>query len=278
MNEIEGEQPTIWINGVFSDSGEVSISPFDQGANLGLGVFDSLCGYDGVPFDFPKHYKRLVAGAERIGLDAPTLESLYDALIGVMAKNEFGQGRSRLRITLLAGAKHSNCIVTAAAVPQRSTFSKVVVSTYRVNERSPLVGIKSTSYASNWLTYQEAQVSGADEAIMLNSQGMLCEGATSNLFLMKGETLFTPSLSSGCLPGVTRDTILEICEELVIAVRQQDLTLEDLQTCDEAFLTSSLREVQPVESVDGVPLKTVGGRLITALQEAYQTRISHGSK
>lgn len=278
MRVASSEQTTVWVNGVFSSSSTIPVSPYAPGLTVGLGVFDSLCGYDGQPFDFPKHYKRLADGALKLGLEAPPQRQIYQALLGVMEKNGFTCGKCRLRITLLAGLSAQQNIVTVAAAPERAPLSTCVTAEARVNEFSHLTGVKSTSYASNMIALQRALKAGADEAVMLNTRGLLCEGATSNIFLVKEGELLTPALESGCLPGVARNTVIELCGQLGIAVQQCALTLDDLQTAEEAFLTSSLREVQPIESLDGKVFPHILSDLTESLQAAYLQRVHHGAE
>lgn len=278
MSTVANSKRIAWVNGEFIDASAISFTAFDAGLTVGLGVFDSLCGYSGRPFDFDKHYTRLAKGVDAIGLAKPEKEDLYQALLGVMDKNNFSDGKCRLRITVLAAEPTQKVIVTAAAITEREPLSTCVIATSRVNEFSHLAGIKSTCYASNLIELQLAQKAEADEAIMLNSQGQLCEGATSNIFIVKGRTLLTPPLSSGCLPGVTRETVIELCEELEIEVKEEVLSLSDLFTCEEAFLTSSLREVQPIKCVEGVDIPQVVGGITETLQKAYRIKVKNGAE
>ena len=272
MSATNSQQSVVWINGEYVDSNNVSFSATDPGLTIGLGVFDSLCGYAGKPFDYPKHYTRLAAGASRLGLEVPDCDVMLLAISGVIERNGFQSTKCRLRVTLLAGDKQQKSMVSVAKVPVRGEFSRVQLSPYRVNELSPLAGIKSTSYAMNMIALREASQQGADEALFLNSKGELCEGATSNVFLVSEGVVFTPTLKSGCLPGVARDTVLELCSELGIETSVGDLSLTGLKNADEVFLTSSLREVQAVERIDGCEVKTVAGPLVRSLMKAYQER------
>lgn len=272
MSVANSQHNVVWVNGEYVDSSNIPFSSADPGLTVGLGVFDSLCGYAGKPFDYPKHYRRLSDGAARLGLAVPDCEVLLAALHGVIEMNGFQSTKCRLRVTLLAGDKQQKSIVSVAEMPQRGEFSRVIVSNYRVNEWSPLAGIKSTAYAMNVIALREAQQQGADEALLLNSNGKLCEGATSNVFTVSGDVVLTPALESGCLPGVARDTVLELCDELGIKSSVCDLSLDDLNNADEVFLTSSLREVQAVERVDGKKVKAVAGAIVMRLMKSYKER------
>ncbi|MGJ8674149.1 aminotransferase class IV [Rubritalea sp.] len=273
MSEMLRDPNFCWIDGEFTPSSSTLITSMDPGLSVGLGVFDSLGGYAGKPFELEKHHKRLSHDAAKCGLAAPEYTELQEVLVELMRLNGFSDDRCRLRVSIYALADGvQTVVVNATMVPTRSVLSRVVISPYKVNEFSPLAGVKSTSYAGNSLALREATKEGADEAIMLNTRDHLCEGTTSNLFLLKNGELYTPPLSSGCLPGVTRGTVLEIANELGVIYHTGDLTLDDIYQCEEAFLTSSLREIQSIEQLNGNVLPVVDGEIVQSLREVYQGR------
>jgi len=122
---------------------------------------------------------------------------------------------------------------------------------YCRNEKSPLVYIKSMNYLENLLARLEAKKQGCDEAILLNTQGFLASASVSNLFFVKGKTVFTPSVECGILSGITRKAVLEICAGYGINVKEGRFRPEDLETADEVFLTNTLMGVMPVREVKG---------------------------
>jgi branched-chain amino acid aminotransferase len=130
--------------------------------------------------------------------------------------------------------------------PWPATESVVVVPWVR-NERSAVAGVKTTAYAENVVALAHAKAAGAGEALLANTAGELCEGTGTNVFVVHDGVVRTPPLDSGCLAGVTRALVLAGCPE----VREERLTLDDLATADEVFLTSSTRDVQGVDAVDG---------------------------
>jgi branched-subunit amino acid aminotransferase/4-amino-4-deoxychorismate lyase len=109
--------------------------------------------------------------------------------------------------------------------------------------------LKSANYLNNLLSRKEARAAGADEALLLNERGSLCEGSTSNIFLVKGHTLITPNEECGCLPGITRQAVIELAPETGISVAQREIQPEELLQADEAFLTNSLIELMPLREV-----------------------------
>lgn len=231
---------------------EVRVSPFDLGLAIGHGVFDTMPAYEGRVFMLERHLERLNDSCEKLGLMTVAKEGLEQAVFEVLDVNGLTGGRARVRLSvsggvnLLVGGDVPGCVVITAAVqPGFAPVAKLVVSPYVINERSALAGVKSTSYGPNLMAYRDALEKGADEALMLNTRDKLCEGATSNVFLVKEEGVLTPSLESGCLPGVTRSVVMEVCEELQVPVWEKELSQTDLLEAEEIFITSSGREVQP---------------------------------
>lgn len=276
MGQVRTNSEYCWIDGEFAPVGSTMLTSIDPGLSVGLGVFDSLGGYAGKPFDLVKHQNRLSHDALKCGLIAPEYTEIDELLVELMRLNGFSEGRCRLRVSIYARAEGGQSVVAnATELPKRNEYSFSISSRYKVNEYSPLVGVKSTSYAGNSMVLREALEHGADEAIMLNTHGQLCEGATSNLFIVNNGEIYTPPLSSGCLPGVTRDTVLEIARELGIDYHTPALTLDDLKNCEEAFLTSSLREIQPIVRLDDNEMPIVESEIVKALRDAYQKRAWH---
>jgi branched-chain amino acid aminotransferase len=137
------------------------------------------------------------------------------------------------------------------------------------NERSPVAGLKTTSYAENVVALAYAKQRGASEALFANTQGQLCEGTGSNVFVVVEGRVLTPTLASGCLAGVTRALLMEWCD-----VVEFDLPVDVLISADEVFLTSSTRDVQPVHRVDDRVLSGAPGRVTARCAEEFARRAS----
>jgi branched-subunit amino acid aminotransferase/4-amino-4-deoxychorismate lyase len=131
-----------------------------------------------------------------------------------------------------------------------------VTGSTRRNEASPLSRVKSLNYLDNLLAREEARHKGADEAVLLNTRGLVAEGSASNVFLVGSEGLLTPSIESGALPGITRATVIELAREAGIACAEGEVATEALVQAAEAFLTNSIMGVMPLTRLDG---RTVGG-------------------
>jgi branched-chain amino acid aminotransferase len=245
----------------------------------GDGVFETMIAHGATPFAFTRHYRRLERSAAVFGLNVPELEALRTACEEVIDAN--GITPARLRVTVTGGhaplgsekgEAGETVLVAAMAPPNHAPVGKVITVPYARNELGALVGLKTISYGENVVALSHAHAAGAHEAIFGNTAGQLCEGTGSNIFVVRDGQLITPPLSSGCLPGVTRALVVELCAELGIDLKEIDTPLAELNDADSAFLTSTLRDVQPISHVDGEALKEVETELSTRLLEAFRTR------
>lgn len=271
--------PTVWMNGELMPAEEVRVSPFDLGLTVGLGVFETMVAYDGCVFYYDRHHARLVQSASMMALTAPTMDVIEKAMSEVIAANDLLSGRSRIRVSISGGVNPlqggdapGNMIVTAVPQPEPADMAKLILGSYSCDESSAMSGVKSASYGCHVMTFRHAIAASADEALVLNSRGILCEGSMSNVFLVKDGEVRTPSLSSGCLAGVTRALVIELCNKLNIAIEETELGESDIQDADEIFLTSSAREVQAAKMLDSNDGNGVGP--VTAqISSAYKTLI-----
>ena len=260
-----------WVDGHLVDVDTASVSAFDHGLTVGDGVFETLRVYGGVPFAMRRHLDRLAVSAQGLGLEPPDRTVVTDAVTQVLAAA--GLAEARLRITLTGGraplgsgrgSSGTTLLVAAGALDPPAPTADVVVVPWPRNERGALSGLKTTSYGENVVALARAVAAGADEAIFANTVGALCEGTGSNVVVGVGGRLVTPPLRSGCLAGVTRALVLEACD-----VVEDDLPVGALATADEAFLTSTTREVQAIDKVDGTPLLAAPGPLTAAAAAAF---------
>lgn len=248
--------PVVWCNGELLDPRVATVSVFDHGLTVGDGVFETCKVSGGEVVALRRHLDRLTRSASGMGLTTPTETTLREAVTAVVAA--FGEAPARLRITLTAGPAPlgsdrgdaaPTLVVAAAPLGDWPATARVATVPWPRNERGALVGLKTTSYGENVVALAEARRRGADEAIFANTAGELCEGTGSNIFLVLDGELLTPPLSSGCLAGITRALVCEVTE-----VTERPVPFESLPEAEEAFLTSSTRDVQPIELVDGRPL------------------------
>jgi branched-chain amino acid aminotransferase len=260
----------LWADGELVDEDDAHVSVLDHGFTVGDGVFETLKVYAGRPFAVRRHLERLVRSATGLDLQVPPADFVRRAIDDVVGANQLGT--ATLRVTLTSGpgplgsvrgtAGPTLVVAPAAPAPWPATADVVVVPWPR-NERGPLAGLKTTSYAENVVALAWARRRGGGEALFANLAGNLCEGTGTNVFVAVGGRLATPPLSAGCLAGVTRALVVEACGAV-----EEDLSVADLLGADEAFLTSTTREVQPIRAVDGRVLPAAPGPLTAAAAEA----------
>lgn len=246
----------VWVNGELLTEEDARISPFDHGLLTGDGVFETLLARGGVVFGARRHLERLARSAAILGLSVPPHGVLREAMGDVMKAN--GRTDARLRITVTGGPSPLGSdrgtapptVIVAAVEPTIwPPTTAVAVAPWPRNERGAVAGAKTISYAENVVALAWARERRAGEALFANIAGNLCEGTGSNVFVGIGDRLVTPPLSSGCLAGVVRGLLLEGG----VAV-EEDVPINALAAIEEAFLTSSTREVQPIDRIDGRPL------------------------
>jgi branched-chain amino acid aminotransferase len=260
----------VWIDGALADAAQARVSPFDHGLLTGDGVFETLRVTRGTPFAVRRHLDRLARSAAGLRLRCPPADLVRSAMAEVVEANSIAEGR--LRVTVTGGPAplgsdradvSPTVIVAGGPLPPWPPAADVALSPWPRNERGALTGLKTISYGENVVALAHARDQGAGEAVFANLAGNLCEGTGTNVFLVVGGRLVTPPLSSGCLAGVTRELVSELVD-----VVEQDLPVGALASADEAFLTSSTRDVQPIRSVDGRLLPACPGPLTSAAAAA----------
>lgn len=260
----------VWINGQVLATDEARISPFDHGMTVGDGVFETLKIVGTVPFAMSRHLRRLERSATALGLEVPDADLVRRAAAEVIEANGVDDGR--LRITLTGGpgpmgsnrgAEGTTLLLTVSELAPTEHGTDVITVEWPRNERGALTGLKTTSYAENVMALARAAAADASEAIFANTAGNLCEGTGTNIFVGIEGRLVTPPLSAGPLAGITRELVLEVTDAV-----EEDLPLDIIFDADEAFLTSSTRDVQAIASVDGIGLRECPGPLTEAAAAA----------
>lgn len=266
----------VWIDGSLVDEAEARVSPFDHGLLTGDGIFETLRVTRSTPFAARRHLDRLARSAAGLRLPCPPASLVRSAMDQVTEANGIVEGR--VRVTVTGGpsplgsdraAVAPTMIVAGGALPDWPATTDVVVVPWPRNERSALAGLKTISYGENVVALAHARDQGAGEAVFGNLAGNLCEGTGSNVFLVSGGRLVTPPLSAGCLAGVTRDLLME-----VVDVVERDVPLAVLGEAEEAFLTSSTRDIQPIRAVDDRPLPACPGPKTAAAAAAFAALVA----
>ena len=263
-------EPTFWLNGALCSTEDAGISPSDAGFTTGDGVFETLLVENGKPFALTRHLNRLDAACGRVGLPAPDQDALRVGCAEMVEATVSPATPARLRITVTGGTERPTTTITTGPAPNHSPNAAVHLLTYTRNERSVLAGVKSTSYGENVVALRFAKSLGGDEAIFGNTAGNLSEGSCTNVFVVDGVRVLTPPLSSGCLPGVTRELVLELCREFEIEVEETDLPMAEFARVGEGFLTSSLRHLQPIRSIDGLSIDVEENAITRWLIDLYR--------
>jgi branched-chain amino acid aminotransferase len=257
-SSLHSSSSLLWLNGAITPVAEARVSPASAGVLYGWGVFTTLGLRGGKPRAFERHWERLVAHAGRAAVpverDATDVEAGLRELAG-----RLGLSDGRARITLLRGAGGpwrekeaggDTLVFAAARAPRAARPLALTVSPYRLNTTSPLAGVKSTAFVEHLLALEEARGRGFDEALMLNERGEVAEGTAANVFWVRGGELFTPSLATGCLAGITRRLVLEVASRLRIRATEGGFPLAAVGEADEVFLTNSTWGLSPVGQFD----------------------------
>ncbi len=273
------------IDGQVVEGDEACVSVFDRGFLYGDSVFEVFRTYGGVPFAQGEHLERLKRSADRLMIPMPvSLETLSSEVHATLAAAGAGEWYVRVVITRGTGpltydpstATTPLRVIIAApvSVPPPEHYERGVgvslLHASRPTDDDRAAGAKASNYLANLLAVHEAKQKGAQEALMIGRHGQILEGASSNIFIVKDGTVRTPEPQTGVLVGITRATVLAAAAAEGIEVEEAEVRPEDLYGADEAFITSSIREVMPVVSADG---RTIGsgapGPVTGRLREGY---------
>jgi branched-chain amino acid aminotransferase len=270
----------VWVDGNLSPAADATVAALDHGITVGDGIFETCKVVEDTPFALTRHLARLRSSADVTGLRLPwTDEHLRTACSDTIAAAAQDGAPGRLRITVTGGpgplgSDRSDVpptlVIAAGPGGPWPAVTEVATVGWTRNERSAVAGAKTTSYAEHVVALAAAHERGASEALLQNTVGSLCEGTGSNLFLAVDGALCTPSLQTGCLAGITRALVCEALDAAGAPVAERDdLTFDHLRGADEAFLTSSTRDVHPISAVDGHPLPSAPGPLTRGAIDAF---------
>jgi len=257
----------------------------DEAFLRGRGAFETIRVYGGRPFRLEDHLDRLAASSERLDLpavDTDTFRELAEQAIGAAGEQDVV-----LRLYITPGREgegRPTALAMVSTIPavleeRRATGMRMITvplgldPNLRADAPWLLGGVKSTSYAVNMAAEAEARRRGADDAVFLAAGRIVLEGPVTNVWWRRGRELFTPALDLGILAGVTRSTLLEEAEGLGYEVREGVYPVDELAAAEEAFTSSSVREVMPVIELDGAPIGAgapgpAAGELQAALRRA----------
>ena len=254
-------------------AGDRIVSPGQVGLLNGWGVFSTIRVYDGVMFEWDRHWARMQRDAVRLRVPFPEKpEWLEEKLNRLIDANQ--AWNSTLRVVVVrnrggmwegpAATRDFDTVAFTADVNQWGDSVRLGMVPNARHAANEFAGVKYLSWSQNLTWYERAHEQGLDEVILLNERGEVAECTSANVFVVHGSRVATPPLSSGCLPGVTRAVLLE----QIGGVDEKTLFPEDLESADEVFITSTTRELMPVVSIES--LKIRGGSAVTGkLQAAF---------
>jgi len=259
-NMVEKEN-LVYIDGRFLPRSEAKISVYDHGLLYGDGVFEGIRAYNGLVFKLDEHIERLYHSANSIELDIPmSREDLKKRILEAIRRNGLMDAYVRVVVTRGVGdlgldprkcPKPSIIIIADRITLWKEKSLKAITASTRRNAVTALNPmIKSLNYLNNILAKLEANRANVSEAIMLNQQGLVCEGTGDNIFIVKDKVIATPPPSASILVGVTRNAVIELAAKEGLRVEQRDITVHELYNADEAFFTGTAAEVTPLVEVD----------------------------
>lgn len=268
------------LNRQLLETGRARLDAFTAAALYGRGVFTTVAVHGGRPFLWDAHWARLLAHAERAGVECDFGDNETALLLArLIEANGVAEGRARVHLLARSaggrwrlggeGRASDLLLLTADAPAPPETFA-LTVSPYRVNTCSPLVGVKSVGRLEQLLSLEEARARDFDEAVVCNERGEVASATTANLFWVKHGTVYTPALATGALAGVTRARVIELAGEMAVPLSEGAHNLHDMADADEVFLTSSAHGVALVTTFDYHRYTVPVGSPALRLREAYR--------
>jgi branched-chain amino acid aminotransferase len=257
---------------------EVHLSPGQVGLLTGWGVFTTLRIYRGVPFAFERHWARMARDAVRLEISLPYEQmAVRQAVVELARANHHPEGVARLSFVKNQGGLWSQAedlpptdlLIFTRDLVAWPAAHRLQVQPMGIFSAGRYAGAKMLSWVPHAAVLERAHAEGYDDTLLLNEKGQLAECTSANVFLVREGKVLTPPLSSGCLAGITREILFEIAPQAGIALREQDLTVDDLSSADEVFISSTTREVAPVGTISPDWKYTVPGKVAQALEEAF---------
>ncbi len=278
----------IFFNGKIIPVTEGSISTGDRGFLYGDGIFETLRTYNGKPFKLAEHLERMRCSAEKLRISfAYTNAEISESITKLLEKNSVqdayvritlsrGEGGSALQMS--GGLKSTSLIQVKPFTPyEKGLYEKGMslgVSKYRRSTTSPICRHKTTNLLTSILLKEEAREISVHDSIVLNTDGDVAECIVSNIFMVNNGNVVTPPLDTNILPGITRKTVLDICQNSGIPAREESFKIETLIKAEEVFITNSLMEIMPVSRIDDCQIgKAVPGKITQQIINAYKSLI-----
>lgn len=269
----------VFLNGQFVPEDRAVVSVFDRSFLYGDGLFETMLVCQGKPFRWTQHLERLHRGAEFLGLKLPFADDALGAFVAeLISVNALSDGLMRLTLSRGVGirgyspkgADHPTLVMSLHPLPsvkEPARGWRLLTSSRRLPAGESLAQYKTANKLAQILARAEADAVGADEALLLNTDGFVVEGASSNLFWVQAGVVCTPPMTCGVLAGVTRAVVLELCRELALPAQESTVTPEELCKAEGVFVTLSSFGVMPAVELDGVRLAQ--SPVVEKLHRAY---------
>ena len=286
MFEVAAEY--VWMDGEFVPWDKATVHVFTHALHYGSGVFEGIRAYkaggDVLVFRLDDHIRRLFDSAKIYGFDMPyNMQAIHDAVLELIRKNQFHSSLYIRPIVFkgVAGisldARSIPTSVSIIAFPYEKYFDStkqgldICVSTWRrLGEPAvPAIAKACGHYVNSVLARTEAAEAGFDEALFLDNEGNVSEGTGENIFMVRDKRIFTPTVASNILNGITRQTIIDIINDRNMAFSERSMARAELYACEEAFFTGTAAEVAPILSVDRRPIGNQPGPVTMELQREY---------
>lgn len=266
----------VFLNGRFLPEAQAVVPITDRGLLYGDGLFETLRVSNGRPLWWDRHLARLQRGIGLLRLPLPwRAESLRGFAAKLIAQNQMPE--SMLRITLTRGSgprgysvKNASCptlAMTLHPVSAPPASIRLLTASPKIPANDPLANLKTANKLAQILARAEAEDQDADEALLLNTEGNVCEAASSNIFWLEGGAVCTPPLSDGALMGVARSVVMDLCRDRNIRAVERSVRADGLFGADGVFLTNSGWGIVPAMQLDGKPLRQ--SPVVGELQSAY---------
>ena len=269
-------------NGQLLPVEQARLSPGQEGLINGWGLFTTIRVFHGQPFAFDRHWRRLQRDARRIHIPFDfDPDRIYADVLELIRRNQALE--SAVRIYIVAnrtGMWHSDepfpevdIILSAAPLPTYPESVRLDVREHCRHAASPLSGVKTIAWLNNVCNLQEAHERGFDEVVLLNERGEVAECTAANIFAVRSGEVLTPPLSSGCLAGITREVLLDICPRAGVPIREAVLRPEDLYGADELFISSTNRNIVAAGEIAGHTIAAVPGPVTIKLGELFSAYV-----
>tara|TARA_A100001037_G_scaffold275848_1_gene274652 strand:+ start:260 stop:1123 length:864 start_codon:yes stop_codon:yes gene_type:complete len=281
----------VFFNGEFIPEEKALVPVTDRGWLYGDGLFDTMRLFEGKPFLWHRHLQRLMQGAAMMLIRMPQDKgNLAEVVVRLMEMNEFYDGVLRIQLSRASkqrgyapsNASGENLLVSLHPFPSTETINpdgyRLVLSTQVVTAGSYFSQVKTTNRLPQVMAAAEAEAADADDALLLNPDGNVVSATAANLFWVEGETVCTPPLDSGCLPGITRQFLMELCPKLDFQVEEKNVTPAELPTKEGIFTTNSVHGVRTAKSLLNQRLQSspVAEKLTAAYDAAQATGMLDG--